>query len=1002
MLKDRNRNKHSDDCAQSASASQSDAPSPVSPASPPLLLQPTQPEEASPGATSPRSADISKKPNVVPLKITPHWGAVQYTARPQPAANVLGRYRPFHSSNSLLDGKQPLPKLQASPQSVGEESGTVEEEEGSPPPPPPEEEDADQHIQEERLPPPESPPPDTPRDVLPALPQSPQSPQPSPRAEERSPASVSPRMHHTGRNASDRPHTVAAPLTPMEPAEEASPIALFNKSPKKGIAALVASGAIENTPVSIANFLFANKGLSKDQVGDYLSEPNNTELLACYLKCFSFSALGFEMALRHFLYGFKLPGEAQKIDRLMQGFANAYYATADKGLFLEADAIYVLAYSVIMLNTDLHNPSVKHKMTLPQFISNNRKINQGKDLPRPFLRQLYEQIADFEIKTHDPVFPKAIKVGWLLKSTGMKSARRFFVLCPENGFIQLKSPTDSSTASAIPLNMLRFISAETIGERVAVRLKYERNMKKRTMNLVAENKYAGRDWESALKSVCPVVTDDQYKFSPLGGVGVGSSAAVSDSESSDDDNDNDGGHEAEEEDSLTSRSQGESVGQESVKTPPVKEMVDIVTAQGASTGKVVSLKRACTSGYYHRRVAVVLVNKKAEVLCLHYRLKSLDQTKLWHYMLIEHVKAISNSISTARHLLQRTLGLSVSADDKNFKLLFAAPTSLMSFQQGTTVKAFLDLYLYVLAENPPKQRGIKARFLPHKAVLASLKPSESEESETAGDTSDDDCSDAGSLFGTTSAPGSAANSSSASNSGAPVSATMECRRASFCMGERRGLFIQQQQAAQQQAQQPSPPQAELLTKACHRHQRSELPINGRRVTLTFAESFKKRSASVENLEATLAELAAEAHHNHSLSSSPRTVPPPLPPPRESSRKLTPAGNIDESASAQEAEADAEADAAAGADPMQAMATAAAQALRRARALENERRRREVEAWRETMLSQLHDGDNTEDERLDFAVSVADTERDRLFGLLALPATLEPKAAPEDKKKPFFM
>lgn len=50
-----------------------------------------------------------------------------------------------------------------------------------------------------------------------------------------------------------------------------------------------------------------------------------------------------------------------------------------------------------MLNTDAHNPKVRVKMTLDQFISNNRGINNGKDLPPEFLRELYNNIVNNEI-----------------------------------------------------------------------------------------------------------------------------------------------------------------------------------------------------------------------------------------------------------------------------------------------------------------------------------------------------------------------------------------------------------------------------------------------------------------------------------------------------------------------------------------------------------------------------------------------------------------------------
>ena len=47
-----------------------------------------------------------------------------------------------------------------------------------------------------------------------------------------------------------------------------------------------------------------------------------------------------------------MPGEAQKVDRIMQAFAAALYRDAP-GPFVDADAAYVCAFSLMMLNTDL-------------------------------------------------------------------------------------------------------------------------------------------------------------------------------------------------------------------------------------------------------------------------------------------------------------------------------------------------------------------------------------------------------------------------------------------------------------------------------------------------------------------------------------------------------------------------------------------------------------------------------------------------------------------------
>jgi hypothetical protein len=67
---------------------------------------------------------------------------------------------------------------------------------------------------------------------------------------------------------------------------------------------------------------------------------------------------------------------------------------------IRADAVqtaYVLSYSVIMLNTDQHNPTVKRRMTVDDFVRNNRGIDDERDLPREFLEELYTRIKTRQI-----------------------------------------------------------------------------------------------------------------------------------------------------------------------------------------------------------------------------------------------------------------------------------------------------------------------------------------------------------------------------------------------------------------------------------------------------------------------------------------------------------------------------------------------------------------------------------------------------------------------------
>lgn len=62
------------------------------------------------------------------------------------------------------------------------------------------------------------------------------------------------------------------------------------------------------------------------QVGEFLGDNDkfNKEVMYAYVDQHDFSGKDFVSALRMFLEGFRLPGEAQKIDRLMEKFAARY------------------------------------------------------------------------------------------------------------------------------------------------------------------------------------------------------------------------------------------------------------------------------------------------------------------------------------------------------------------------------------------------------------------------------------------------------------------------------------------------------------------------------------------------------------------------------------------------------------------------------------------------------------------------------------------------------
>ncbi|GMH66529.1 hypothetical protein TrRE_jg4750 [Triparma retinervis] len=181
----------------------------------------------------------------------------------------------------------------------------------------------------------------------------------------------------------------------------------FNNSPKQGIKYAGQCGLVDpDSPEDVARYLLENKDrFDKTLIGEYLGREREYldgfcfQVLHHYTDQLDFTGLVFDDAIRHFLAGFRLPGEAQKIDRIMEKFSERF-SLQNPEVFPTADVAFILAFSVIMLNTDLHNPNLKEerRMTKEGFIRNNRGIStNGGDLPKEMLEGIFDRIQKKQI-----------------------------------------------------------------------------------------------------------------------------------------------------------------------------------------------------------------------------------------------------------------------------------------------------------------------------------------------------------------------------------------------------------------------------------------------------------------------------------------------------------------------------------------------------------------------------------------------------------------------------
>uniref|UniRef100_A0A3P8TC80 IQ motif and Sec7 domain ArfGEF 1 n=1 Tax=Amphiprion percula TaxID=161767 RepID=A0A3P8TC80_AMPPE len=196
---------------------------------------------------------------------------------------------------------------------------------------------------------------------------------------------------------------------------------LFNKKPEKGIQYLTERGFIPDTPVGVAHFLLQRKGLSRQMIGEFLGNRQkqfNRDVLDCVVDEMDFQGMELDEALRKFQNHIRVQGEAQKVERLIEAFSQRYCICNPTVVrqFRNPDTIFILAFAIILLNTDMYSPNVKpeRKMKLEDFIKNLRGVDDGEDIPRETLVGIYERIRERELKTNEDHVSQVQKVEKLI------------------------------------------------------------------------------------------------------------------------------------------------------------------------------------------------------------------------------------------------------------------------------------------------------------------------------------------------------------------------------------------------------------------------------------------------------------------------------------------------------------------------------------------------------------------------------------------------------------
>ncbi|KAI0332360.1 hypothetical protein GY45DRAFT_1344763 [Cubamyces sp. BRFM 1775] len=112
--------------------------------------------------------------------------------------------------------------------------------------------------------------------------------------------------------------------------------------------------------------------LPKDKIAEWLGGQSriNKAALRHYMNNFDFSNLRLDQAFRKLCGKLYLKAETQQVDRILEEFARRYWECNPTTILGSASVVHAVAYSVLLLNTDLHVAELASRMSKNQFVRN--------------------------------------------------------------------------------------------------------------------------------------------------------------------------------------------------------------------------------------------------------------------------------------------------------------------------------------------------------------------------------------------------------------------------------------------------------------------------------------------------------------------------------------------------------------------------------------------------------------------------------------------------------
>jgi len=156
----------------------------------------------------------------------------------------------------------------------------------------------------------------------------------------------------------------------------------------------------ENISTKICLFMQENVFLDGKKITEVIGGPDESHKLLRrhFMRLLDFRGLDILSALRRFFWMFHMSGETQVIDRIISDFSEEYVEQNPDTHLGDSTPVYGYAFTILMINTNLHNPQVDQKMTLKDFEKNVRLIIPKGGPSSEELASVYDQVEKNQLQ----------------------------------------------------------------------------------------------------------------------------------------------------------------------------------------------------------------------------------------------------------------------------------------------------------------------------------------------------------------------------------------------------------------------------------------------------------------------------------------------------------------------------------------------------------------------------------------------------------------------------